>query len=176
MPRLFGIPSGGFPWAEYRSAASGLGSVGPPGSEFANLGACTLSTPRAADRVVLVPDRPGFRMFPGIPSVCGEGLQFETHLGHVFSLFRGLWAAECVQISFFWPRGPCLLLAVAVWRLLLLAWTAVLGGLSASWKHLAEATVAGFSRTGVEELIGALADLAESLGTATRDLDAPRPA
>ena len=34
-------------------------------------------------------------------------MQFESHLGHVFSLFRGLWAAECVQISFYGPlRGP----------------------------------------------------------------------
>ena len=53
---------------------------------------------------------------------------------------------------------------------------ALLGGLTAAWKDLAEATVAGLSRTGVEELIEALADLAESLETATSDLDAPRPA
>ena len=53
---------------------------------------------------------------------------------------------------------------------------ALLGGVLAAWKDLAEATVAGLSRTGVEELIGALADLAESLETATSDLDAPRPA
>ena len=33
-------------------------------------------------------------------------MQFESHLGHVFSLFRGLWAADCVQISFMGPRGP----------------------------------------------------------------------
>jgi len=56
------------------------------------------------------------------------GMQFESHLGHVFSLFRGLWAAECVQISpFMGPcGGPFLLVAVALWRLLLLVWTAVL--------------------------------------------------
>ena len=57
----------------------------------------------------------------------GERMQFESHLGHVFSLFRGLCAAECVQISFYGPlRGPFLLMPVAVWRLLLLTWTAVL--------------------------------------------------
>jgi hypothetical protein len=34
-------------------------------------------------------------------------MQFESHLGHVFSLLRGLWAADCVQISFYGPvRGP----------------------------------------------------------------------
>lgn len=53
---------------------------------------------------------------------------------------------------------------------------ALLGGVLAAWKDLAEATVAGLSRTGVEELIGALADLAESLESATSDLDTPRPA
>jgi hypothetical protein len=36
--------------------------------------------------------------------------------------------------------------------------------------------VAGLYRTGVEELIGVLADLTESLETAASDLDAPRPA
>jgi hypothetical protein len=37
----------------------------------------------------------------------GEGMQFASHFGHVFSLFRGLWATECVQISFYGPlRGP----------------------------------------------------------------------
>ena len=47
--------------------------------------------------------------------------------GAVFPQFSGLWAVECVQISFYGPlRGPFLLVAVAVWRLLLLAWTAVL--------------------------------------------------
>ena len=59
--------------------------------------------------------------FRGSPVFARAGMQFESHLGHVFSLFRGLWAAECVQISFYGPlRGPFLLVAVAVWRLLLL--------------------------------------------------------
>ena len=39
--------------------------------------------------------------------LAGEGMQFESHLGHVFSLFRGLWSSECVQISFYGPLlGP----------------------------------------------------------------------
>ncbi len=42
-------------------------------------------------------------------------MQFESHLGHVFSLFRGLWASECVQISFYGPlRGPFLLVVIVV--------------------------------------------------------------
>ena len=64
-------------------------------------------------------------MFPGESSVCGEGMQFESHLGHVFSLFRGLWAAECVQAVYFMAplRGPFLLVAVSVagWLLLLIS-------------------------------------------------------
>jgi hypothetical protein len=36
-------------------------------------GVCTLCTLRASDRVVLVPDRAGFRMFPWESSVCGGG-------------------------------------------------------------------------------------------------------
>jgi hypothetical protein len=46
-------------------------------------------------------------------------MQFESHLGHVFSQFRGLWASECGQISLYGPlRGPVLLVAVAVARCL----------------------------------------------------------
>jgi hypothetical protein len=42
-------------------------------------------------------------------------MQFESHLGHVFSLFRGSWAAECVQISFMGPcGGPFLLVATGL--------------------------------------------------------------
>jgi hypothetical protein len=34
-------------------------------------------------------------------------MQFESHLGHVFSLFWGLWASECVQMFSDGPlRGP----------------------------------------------------------------------
>ena len=75
-----------------------------------------MSTLPASDWVVPVPDWPGFRMFPQEPNVCGGANAVESHLGHVFSLFRGLWAAECVQISFMGPcGGPFLLVAVAVW-------------------------------------------------------------
>ena len=50
------------------------------------------------------PDCGGFR---GSGEYSGAGTRFVSHLGHVFSLFRGLWAAECVQISFYGPlRGP----------------------------------------------------------------------
>ena len=38
------------------------------------------------------------------------GVRFESHLGHVFSLFRGLWASECGQMFTCGPlRGPFLL-------------------------------------------------------------------
>jgi hypothetical protein len=56
------------------------------------------------------PDSAYFRRFPLFP---GEGMQFESHLGHVFSLFRGLWAAERVQISFMGPCGGPILLVPA---------------------------------------------------------------
>jgi hypothetical protein len=37
----------------------------------------------------------------------GEGMQFESHLGHVFSLFRGLGAAEvCTKLLWWAPAGP----------------------------------------------------------------------
>jgi hypothetical protein len=66
--------------------------------------------------------------FRGFPVFAGEGMQFESHLEHVFSLFRGLWSAECVQIqmSLWAPAGAHFCWWRLVWRLLLLAWTAVL--------------------------------------------------
>ena len=58
---------------------------------------------------------PDSACFRGGPVFAGEGMQFESHLGHVFSLFRGLWAAECVQISFMGPcGGPFLLVAAGL--------------------------------------------------------------
>ena len=33
-------------------------------------------------------------VFGGKGGFAGGGVRFESHLGHVFSLFRGLWAAE----------------------------------------------------------------------------------
>jgi hypothetical protein len=35
--------------------------------------------------------------FRDLPVFARVGMQFESHLGHVFSLFRGLWASECAQ-------------------------------------------------------------------------------
>jgi hypothetical protein len=69
----------------------------------------------------------------GSPVFAGAGMQLESHLGHVFSLFRGLWAAECVYKSpFMGPYGAHFCWWRLVWRLLLLAWTAVLL-LTPSW-------------------------------------------
>ena len=69
----------------------------------------------------------------GVQCLQGRECSSSPTSGTVFSLFRGLWASECVQISFMGPYGgPFLLLAVALWRLLLLAWTAVLL-LAPSW-------------------------------------------
>ena len=52
-------------------------------------------------------------MFSPLPSVCkAEDSQFESHLGHVFSLFRGLWASEGAQSVQLWaPSGAYFLLA-----------------------------------------------------------------
>jgi hypothetical protein len=48
------------------------------------------------------------------------GTRFESHLGHVFSLFRGLLASECAQtVHMRAPSGPFLLVAVAVAGVLL---------------------------------------------------------
>ena len=53
-------------------------------------GVCTKYTLWASDRVGVVPDWLGFVTFPGESSGCRVGMRFESHLGHVFSLFRGL--------------------------------------------------------------------------------------
>ena len=51
---------------------------------------------------VEVPGKPAaWALIPREPVFAGVGMQFESH---VFSLFRGMWAAACVQISFY---GPC---------------------------------------------------------------------
>ena len=49
----------------------------------------TVSTLWVTDWVASVPDWAGFRMFGGSPVFAGAGTRFESHLGHVFSLFRG---------------------------------------------------------------------------------------
>ena len=42
----------------------------------------------------------------GVPVFARAGIRFESHLGHVFSLFRGLWASECAQTVHLWaPSG-----------------------------------------------------------------------
>ena len=44
--------------------------------------------------------------FLEFPVFAGAGMRFESHLGHVFSLFRGLLASECAQIVHLWaPSG-----------------------------------------------------------------------
>ena len=46
-------------------------------------------------------------VFGGSPVFARAGTRFESHLGHVFSLFRGLWASECAQTVHLWaPAGP----------------------------------------------------------------------
>jgi hypothetical protein len=50
----------------------------------------TVSTPWASDSVVLVSDWGGLGMFSGEWRICWARGWFESHLGHVFSLFRGL--------------------------------------------------------------------------------------
>ena len=52
-------------------------------------GVWTVSTLWVADWAVPVPDRAGFRMLRRESVVCRAGVRFESHLGHVFSLFRG---------------------------------------------------------------------------------------
>lgn len=42
------------------------------------------------DWALQLPDWLGFRMCRGFPVFARIGMQFESHLGHVFSLFRGL--------------------------------------------------------------------------------------
>ena len=42
----------------------------------------------------------------GVPVFARAGTRFESHLGHVFSLFRGLLASECAQTVHLWaPSG-----------------------------------------------------------------------
>ena len=77
-------------------------------SKFEGVSLCTFW---ASNVGRIGPDPAEFRMFPGSPVITGEGMQFESHLGHVFSPFRGLRAADCVQISFMGPYG-----AHSCWR------------------------------------------------------------
>ncbi|BCW66785.1 hypothetical protein NicSoilB4_15480 [Arthrobacter sp. NicSoilB4] len=70
------------------------------------IGVWTVSTVWVADWVVRVPDWAGLRRFSGEWRKFRGGTRFESHLGHVFSLFRGLPASECEQIfSLMGPSG-----------------------------------------------------------------------
>jgi hypothetical protein len=71
-----------------------------------------MCTPSPSDRVVRGRTGPDSAFFRGRPVFAG-GMQFESHLGHVFSLVRGLWASECAHIVLC-PLGPFLLVAVGV--------------------------------------------------------------
>jgi hypothetical protein len=60
----------------------------------------TMCTPRASDWVGLGRTSAGLGRIGdvrGSGGFAGAGTRFESHLGHVFSLFRGLWASECAQ-------------------------------------------------------------------------------
>jgi hypothetical protein len=46
---------------------------------------CTICTPWASDSPVLLPDGPGFRMFPAESSVFRSEIPFEFNLGHIVS-------------------------------------------------------------------------------------------
>ena len=91
--------------------------------------AAWLGAPKRAKRGCAQCAHPGLRIgsywcrtgpdcgcFRGSGGNSRAGTRFESHLGHVFSLFRGLWASECAQtVHFMGPcGGPFLLVAVAV--------------------------------------------------------------
>jgi hypothetical protein len=58
--------------------------------------------------------------FPGHPVFSRAGVRYESHLGLVFSLFRGLWASECAQpVHMRSPSGALFVGAVAVASVLL---------------------------------------------------------
>ena len=66
-------------------------------AEVGKKGVCTMCTPWAADRVVLVPDWAGVRRFRGSGGYSRAGTRFESHLGHVFPLVRGVLPLMCVH-------------------------------------------------------------------------------
>ena len=77
-----------------------------PATKWARRRVCTMCTPWASDRVVLAPDWAGLGGFRGSGGYSRAGTRFESHLGHVFSLFRGLWVSECAQTVHLWaPSG-----------------------------------------------------------------------
>ena len=114
MMRLSGIPFRKAPGADCRTAAPPALSVGPHCSELANLGVYIVHILGFGSGRIWCRIGPDSACFRGSPVFAGEGMQFESHLGHVFSLFRGLWASECVQISSYGPlRGLFLLVCRA---------------------------------------------------------------
>ena len=96
----------------------------------AKKGVCTMCTPWAADSSVQVPDWPGFRMFPGVLSVCwGRNAvrvppraqcfrRSEAHWAsgpvcNVNTLLRGVfmtvcWSRRVCRWQFLWPGSPFL--------------------------------------------------------------------
>jgi hypothetical protein len=68
------------------------------GSKCSQKRVWTVSTPWASDSVVPASDWGRITdVFGGVADLQGRGW-FESHLGHVFSLFRGFLASECGQI------------------------------------------------------------------------------
>ncbi len=66
----------------------------------------TVSTPWASDSVVPVSDWAGLGMFSGEWRILKGSSWFESHLGHVFSMFRGFLASECARnVHFVGPFG-----------------------------------------------------------------------
>ncbi|MET3934640.1 hypothetical protein ABIE00_002686 [Arthrobacter sp. OAP107] len=105
-------------------AAAGRGEGSPKGPSHSDwFGAqiahkkrvWTLSTPSASDSVVPVSDWAGLGMFSKEGRICRGSGWFESHLGHVFSLFRGFLASDCGHLFTCRPlRGPFSLVAGAV--------------------------------------------------------------
>jgi hypothetical protein len=59
----------------------------------------TMSTLFFSDRPVLPPDCPDSAYFRGFPAFPRAGMQFESHLGHVFSLVRGGFAFNVCALT-----------------------------------------------------------------------------
>ena len=57
-----------------------------------------MCTPWASDRVVLVPDWAGLRMFGPESSVCKGWNLVESHLGHSIPLVRGGFASNASNV------------------------------------------------------------------------------
>jgi hypothetical protein len=62
---------------------------------------------------------PDWRCLRGSPLFARPGVRFESHLGHVFSLFSGLWTSECAQIVHLWAPSGAFLVGRCCGRVLL---------------------------------------------------------